>query len=411
MLILELLKWKSIIMGLFWLLIWQFSFVIGYNKPFWQETEGSYIVQHLNDERNRCKDEDNYFFANRRNVYCYSFEDETRTVCVSVEGTDKKIEDFAVWEDDIYYVTSLWSDEKEHIWEMCRINYMTKEQEVLLTYEDFIRFNGEEKVDYIGIDVHKGYLFFHINAGNEYICPIGEAVSKNTVELRNLFKSEGAPGDKQRVEYNGIIIESEVISQDKYDITGIWDEQGYKILYSNVDRCLKVGNKWVNFRKEDRTDHIQYKTEYDYTWKDIAIFNKEKYRNSYIDDEHLVEEDGQVIGLLSVSGHWALYSDLGQYDLEKDVLFELDIETGESRKLFDTGTNRTKIIGYRDGSLYYIKNEKVYVENMETKEKTVLGEIPKGKDYIIDWQGGYLIIREDFTHGQNGDMVLVYKAE
>ena len=48
---------------------------------------------------------------------------------------------------------------------------------------------------------------------------------------------------------------------------------------------------------------------------------------------------------------------------------------------------------------------------MKTKEKTVLGEIPKGKDYIIDWQGGYLIIREDFTYGQNGDMVLVYESE
>ena len=411
MFILELLKWKSIIVGLFWVLIWQLSFAIGYNKPFWQETEGSYIVQYLNDERNRCKDEDNYFFSDRRNVYRYSFKDGTQTVCVSVEGTEKRIEDFAVWKDDIYYVTSLLNEEKEYIWEMSRINYQSKEQEVLLAYEDFVHLNGEEKLDYVGIDVHKGYLFFYINADNEYICPIGEDVSKNSVELKNLFEAEGTPGDKQRVEYDGIIIEYETTSQDKCDITGIWDEQGYKILFSNVDRCLKVGDKWVSFRKENRADRIQYTTEYDYTWKDITIFNRGEYKNSYIDDEHLVEEEGRVIGLISVSEHWAWYSDLAQEYLKKDVLFELDIETGESRKLFDTRINRTKIIGYKDGELYYIKNEKVYAENLESKEKTVLGNIPKGKDYIIDWQGGYLIIREDFTYGQNGDIVLVYKVE
>ncbi len=413
MLFLELLKWKSVILALFMSLLWQLSFAIGYNTPFWHETEGCYFVQYLNDERNRCKDEENYFFADRRNVYCYSFEDETQTVCVSTEGTDKRIEDFAVWEDDVYYVTSLRSDDKEYIWEMCRIDYQSKEQEVVLTNEDFNHLNQEEVVEYAGVDVHKGYLFFYINRDNEYICPLGEDAGENSVKLLSLFDKEGTVGEIQQVEYDGITIEREVLSQGRYDITGIWDDQGYKILYSGAANRIAVGDEWIRLKREDRPHGFWYKPEDDdsWGWKAIIAFGNEKFELSYISDDYMEVEDDRIIGLLLVPFRWEAYKITRQYDLKKSVLYELNPKTGESQILFDTRTNRTTIIGYKDKNLYYINNEKIYVEDMETKEKTVLGEIPKGKDYIIDWQGGYLIIREDFTYGQNGDMVLVYEAE
>lgn len=410
MLFWELLKWK-IIKGI--LIIAMFFYAMGNCRPFWSETEGSYVVEYLNDERNRCKDEENYFFADRRNVYCYSFEDEAQTVCVSTEGTDKRIEDFAVWEDDIYYVTSLWNDDKEYIWEMCRIDYQSKEQEVLLANEDFIRLNQEEAVGYAGVDVHKGYLFFHINADNEYICPLGEDAGENSVELLSLFNTERTSGGIQRIEYDGITIERELLPSGKYDITGIWDEQGYKILYSGAANRITVGDEWIRLKREDRPHGFWYKPEDDdsWSWKAITAFGNEKYELSYISDDYMEVEDDRIIGLLLVPFHWEAYKITRQYDLKKSVLYELNPKTGESQILFDTRTNRTTIIGYKDKNLYYINNEKIYVENMKTKEKTVLGEIPKGKDYIIDWQSGYLIIREDFIYGQNGDMVLVYEVE
>lgn len=119
-------------------------------------------------------------------------------------------------------------------------------------------------------------------------------------------------------------------------------------------------------------------------------------------------EDGKIIGVLSVSRHWAEYKYLDQYNLDKDVLFELDIKNGESRKLLDTKNNLTKIIGYQNGIVYLVKNEKVYSHELETKEETELFDLPKGKDYIIDWQADYLIIREEFSYGQNGDIIAVY---
>lgn len=419
MLFLESLKWISIIRALLWLLLWQLSFVIGYNKPFWHETEGSYLVEYLNDERNRCKDTENYFFANGGNIYRYSFEDGKRAVCVSLEGEEKKIEDFAVWEDDIYYVTTMRNEENELIWEMCRIDCQSKEQEILLINEDFIRLNGEEKVDSAGVDAHNGYLFFEFNGDKEYLCPIDENVNTNSIDLQSLFASETSYEKIQQVEYDGIILEREERSQGRYDITGIWDEQGYKILYSGVENRIAVGDVWVRFREIRNTygnHQFQYQMETDdlwmRRWKNISVFNKEKYATSYISGDYMWIEDDRIVGLMVVpdGGGRKVHKGFSQYFLKKNILYELDTETGKGRILFDTRTNRTTIIGYKEKDLYYIKNEKVYVKNLETKEKTVLGDIPKEKDYIIDWQGGYLIIREDFTYGQNGDMVLVYNV-
>lgn len=188
----------------------------------------------------------------------------------------------------------------------------------------------------------------------------------------------------------------------------IRDEQGYKILYANMDNSIWVDETLVRFSKDVDTEQVQYSLNATGLWNKLSVFSDDRYENSEIYDDYLTVENGKIIGLLSVSRHWAVYDELEQNMLDKDVLFELDIETGKSRKLYDTRNNLTKIIGYQKGIVYLVKNEKVYAHTLETEEETELFELPKGLNYIIDWQADYLIIREEFCHGQNGDIVMVY---
>ena len=289
------------------------------------------------------------------------------------------------------------------------MNYQTGEQQLLLSYNDLIQFNEEKELepnDYVCVDVYDDYVFFAIVGEHEYMCPIEGNIKEDSFNLHTLFEVEDKSGNIQQVIYDGIVIERYAISSGQYKISNIRDLEGYKILYSNMEKCIKSDSEWIRFRKEAQTDDIQYKVDGTDKWSDISIFVNDKYDDSDIDEDDLTIEDGKIIGILSVSRHWVEYDDLNQYQLDRDVLFELNIETGESRKLFDTKNNLAKIIGYQDRILYFIKDEKVFARALESRKETEIGTVLKGKDYIIDWQAEYLIIREEY-----GDVVVVYKIK
>lgn len=374
------------------------------------ETEGRYLVNHINADRNRCKNEDTYFYATKLGIYSYSFEDKKKQVCVFLdEGSDYVIGDYAVYDNLIYYV--LTDGEKN---ELHCSDYITYEDKVLISEEEMNIFNGgnePKSTDYFGVDAHEGYLFFGVSDGYEYLCPVDGDIKADSIRLFDLFEDDDWSGNIQQIEYDGIVIARYAVDKDKYKIHSIRDEQGYKILYGCVDNCIQVNDATVHFMRNSDTETRQYRMNNESLWKDVSAIREDKYSHSEIYEEFLTAEDEKIIGLLSVSRHWAVYWDLWQRDLEKEVLFELDTETGESNILFETRNNLTKIIGYQDGILYFVKDEKVCKLNLESKEKTELFDLPKGKDYIIDWQAGYLIIREEFTYGQSGDIVMVYEVE
>ncbi len=372
------------------------------------ETEGRYLVNHINSDRNRNKSEESYFYADNYNIYCYSFSDVETEVCVQLaKGEGHMIDDYAVYEDFIYYVKK-----GDSINQLCCMNYKTGNEEVLLSNSDIAGFNGGNELEtdeHLCVDAHGGYLFFAIVEKYEYMCPIEGDIKTDSFNVNSLFESEGQAGDIQRVVYDGIVIERYVASKNKYEIRSIKDTQGYKILYTNIDPSIEVNDKQIQFSKKWETGDIWYQIDESVLRNTISIFRDDEYKNSNIDEDYLTIEDGKIIGVLSVSRHWTEYKYLDQYNLDKDVLFELDIETGESRKLFDTKNNLTKIIGYQNGIVYLVKNEKVYVRELATKEETALFDLAKGKNYIIDWQADYLIIREEFFGEQNGDIIAVYQ--
>lgn len=372
------------------------------------ETEGRYLVNQINFDNNRNKSDESYFYADNYNIYRYSFSQDETEICVRLDKEDGYfIKNYAVYEEKIYYIKS-----NGNMYELCCRNYISDSEEVLLSNNDMAQFNEGKELDtyeYPAVDAYGGYLFFAIVEKYEYMCPIEGDIKTDSFNLNSLFESEVSTGSMQRAVYDGIVIERHAVSENEYKICSIRDTQGYKILYPNIDPRIEVNDEQIHFFKNWETGDIWYQIDESVLRNTISIFRDDEYKNSYIDEEYLTIEDGKIIGVLSVSRHWAEYKYLDQYNLDKDVLFELDSETGESRKIFDTKNNLTKIIGYQNGIVYLVKNEKVYARELATKEETVLFALPKGKNYIIDWQTNYLIIREDFSYGQNGDIIAVYQ--
>lgn len=60
---------------------------------------------------------------------------------------------------------------------------------------------------------------------------------------------------------------------------------------------------------------------------------------------------------------------MSQKHLERELLVEIDLETDTSRMLYDTQNNRTRIVGYREGNVYLLKDHIVYKNVLKTGEQ------------------------------------------
>ena len=118
-------------------------------------------------------------------------------------------------------------------------------------------------------------------------------------------------------------------------------------------------------------------------------------------------EDGKIIGMLTVSKDPNSSILLEQYAVRNDLLFEISLETDTSRLLYSTENNETRIIGYRDGVVYLLRDDVFYLEELEEGEQLELldlresglklyNEDGKHLDLTFDWQGDNLIIRHRY---------------
>ena len=124
------------------------------------------------------------------------------------------------------------------------------------------------------------------------------------------------------------------------------------------------------------------------------------------------EDENTVIGLISVSSSPQISRDMDQEYVKKDQLFSLNLETGESGILYDTENNGTRIIGYRDGTIYLFDSTyTVYEQRLDSGEQQELGTVPKADEIVFDWQDEYLIIRSKNHAGSDTYEVKVIKIE
>lgn len=355
-------------------------------------TEGGYLVNIINSDQNRYADETYYFYKGLACVRRYSLEDGSIEYYANDKGYEVK--NFAVWDGDIYYVRS--NDAGFELW---RQNIQTGEKTMILSKEDIEALNGGKELisgkgsSYCHVDAYKDYLYLTLSGRHEYICPIKGDFMQECIDISTLFQEDNTSGEIQRVVYNGIMFERCYSSKhEQYETIGIRDESGHKILHKDSGTGIQVNGKIVRFTKDANTKDFKYRIGGG-DFRTIKCLQEEKFKRSDIYEKYLTVENGKIIGWLSVSRHPMMSWDLYQNDLEKDVLFELDIETGESQILYDTVNNLEKIIGYQDGIIYFAGNDKVYSRELDSGKEKVLFDLPGGENYIIDWQAGYLIIR------------------
>ena len=355
-------------------------------------TEGGYLVNIINSDQNRYVDEENYFYMGHAALWRYSLKDGNIECYANDKGYEMK--NFTVWDGDFYYVRS--NDTGFELW---RQNIQTGEKTMILSREDIEILNGgKELISENGssnchVDAYEDYLYFTISGKHEYICPIEGDFMQECIDISTLFQEDNTSGEIQKVVYDGITFERCYSSKlERYETIGIRDEAGHKILYKGSGTGIPVNGKIVRFTKDAYTYDFKYRIGGG-EFRTITCFSGKNFNWSAIEEKNLTVENGKIIGWISVSRDYNVLSNLSQNFIIREVLFELDIETGESQILYDTVNNLEKIIGYQDGIIYFAGNDKVYSHELDSGQEKVLFDLPGGQDYVIDWQAGYLIIR------------------
>lgn len=125
----------------------------------------------------------------------------------------------------------------------------------------------------------------------------------------------------------------------------------------------------------------------------IDCLNTSEFDYSVIQQKKLTIENGEIIGLVHVIKNFRCDSwDPSQDELKYEVLFRLNLKTGENSILYRTENNRTRIIGYKDGVIYLMNNYKIYTRTVGSKGIEEFLELPRDTGYMFDWQGDYLIV-------------------
>jgi len=181
------------------------------------------------------------------------------------------------------------------------------------------------------------------------------------------------------------------------------------------EQYTHLAGRNIVVKKDERTRvnmYFSYQVEGEQE-KFIDCFNKKGYANSRLVKGYLTaENENEIKGIMSVSGNRRESVLLNQGDIVRDMLFELNIDTGESQILYDTKNNQTRIVGYEDGILYLFKNDyKVYKQPLSGGEATEILSIPKSNDVIFDWCEDYLIVRYRDTNNLTGNQYPTYDVQ
>lgn len=103
--------------------------------------------------------------------------------------------------------------------------------------------------------------------------------------------------------------------------------------------------------------------------------------------------------------------------LERELLVEIDLETDTSRMLYDTRNNRTRIVGYREGNVYLLKDHIVYKNVLKTGEQREMYDLGQEsmlwyeedgehKDVHFEWYGDYMVVWS-YNNGDGENLVTI----
>lgn len=168
----------------------------------------------------------------------------------------------------------------------------------------------------------------------------------------------------------------------------------------SVGNNVWMGGEWVYLTKAG--DYFYYQKGFGAGKHEIECLSEYRYCYSEIWFDNVAVEGKKLIGILSVSKDSKTGYNLYQEEIEEDVLFEVDLQNNSSRIIYNTGNNKTRIIGYREGMIYLLKDGVIYEEEIKKETREELLDLREEDFYRADtayrrtfnfyWQGDSLII-------------------
>ena len=351
----------------------------------------SYRIVCLNSEKNTVDSEEIYFFADERYIYQYNFETEETKLIYEAHIEEMPIRSVSVYGDYLYF-----EDDNERVH---RYNYRTNEDEMLLKYEDYI----------VEMDICNGYLIYRTGSGHCFLYSV-TGNTEEPISVESIFegKADKTNSDIQIITYEGMDIYGYFEADTGERIIGIRNhENGKELVPPEKDftlrdgRCLRM---WGRKSGRKLTCYARY--EDDDEWYEITCLDdKNLGTEPEFYEKYMTQEGNEVICLLQKNT--SKYGRMRQKYSLGDILFKWNIETGESSILYETSNRSTRIIGYKNGNIYLLHNNRVSVQSVDGGKREKLFRIPMGKEiYYFDWQGDYLIVT-----GADGKVLKAYKVE
>lgn len=237
-----------------------------------------------------------------------------------------------------------------------------------------------------GIRFVGDYIFVEDRVLDEaWICPKDGDIEKDRINVHSLFPEENRTGDDQIITIDNIEISRYYYAQDqRYYINYVKNLEKRKW----GERFVDVEGKELKIWSEDEGFYYGYE---DGEIREIECLESSRYEYLSIEEGVFLTSDEMIIGFLpreQLRGHPFLVGP-PKY---REVLISLNPDTGESEILCETEDNNASMIGYREGRLYFIKDFKVYRQDLDSGVEEELFDLPSPKEVReIRWRAGYLI--------------------
>lgn len=344
---------------------------------------------------------DEYYFLLNDTIYQYSVAAQELTQLYQYENDS--IDHYAVNDDYIFFMTGRSGRQGTPVklWKYDRT-------------ADICELFTELPQDNYSLAVYGSYLFY--GDDDICVCPIDGNPREDSISLLAQFPEGVSAKEMRDVVYQGWRIRRESTgSRDK--IIFIKDEENANVIWTLATSWdgvwLDMNGELIRFTK--RGEDSYYQREDEQEKRSIDCLDDYYYGMSGVGFHKLAVEDGKIICLIPVSKHPNMIQGLTQNEVKKDILVEIDMEEGSDRIIYSTKDNKTRIIGYRGGTVYLLEDDIIYRESLEGRDREQVFDLRNGSvalynsngrhssiDFIM-W-GDNLIVRSPY--GTNGMFTL-----
>ncbi|MBQ3163156.1 MAG: hypothetical protein IJC02_01245, partial [Lachnospiraceae bacterium] len=227
--------------------------------------------------------------------------------------------------------------------------------------------------------------------------PLNGTFENDREYLGDYFPKDNQTGEMVQITMDGLLIEGYYNpDEQQYCIASVREQDTNRVVVQDNHIELVVGGKKVAIYRDRKNQQMPYSYQIEgEERKAIGCLEKSGYRKSELYEQYMTQEgESTIIGLINISKNPVFSWELFQFDIARDMLFRLDVNTGESKIIYDTKDNMTRIIGYNNGIVYLFKDDyKIYSQSLSGGKATEIASIPRSDDVMFDWCGDYLIVK------------------